>query len=199
MNYLIARVSDPAQKKAHIKDIFSRARGHKGRLVLFFDEFDSIVGISESPTSSAYNAHNAVAGVFKQEMNTLAAENPDVIVIASTNNLDRIEPALMRSGRLDLKVYVPMPDLEARQQIVATLAAKSMLQRESDGFKFFADDFDTATVAEQTEAMSGADIAEIFRRLSLSRAMQEARSGVAQSPITLDEIKQEVSSFRRNG
>lgn len=185
--------------ESHIKDIFSRARQHEGRLILFFDEFDSIVGITESPDSGGATARNAVAGIFKQEMNTLAKDNPDVLVVAATNNLDRIDPALIRSGRFDHKVYIPMPDEEARQQIIAGVAAKSMLQQESEGFKVFDDDLNIVKLASETDGMSGADISEIFRRLGLSRAMQEARTGQQQPPISQDEIEQEIRRFRTAG
>ncbi len=185
--------------ESHIKDIFNRARQHQGRLILFFDEFDSIVGITENPGSGGDNARNAVAGIFKQEMNTLAKDNPDVLVVAATNNLDRIDPALIRSGRFDHKVYIPMPDEEARQQIIAGIAAKSMLQQESEGFRVFGDDLNTVKLAGETDGMSGADISELFRRLGLSRAMQEARTGEQQPPISQDEIEQEIRRFRTAG
>jgi len=186
--------------ESHIKEIFSRARQHKGRLILFFDEFDSIVGITESTSGGgADNARNAVAGIFKQEMNTLAKDNPDVLVVAATNNLDRIDPALIRSGRFDHKVYIPMPDEDARQQILSGIVAKSMLQQETGDFKVFGDDLNVAKLAGETDGMSGADISELFRRLGLSRAMQEARTGQPQPPISQDEIEQEIRRFRTVG
>jgi hypothetical protein len=54
-------------------------------------------------------------------------------------------------------------------------------------------------VAAQADGFSGADITEIFRRLGLSRAMEEARSGQEQPPITQAEIVQEIQNFRQNG
>lgn len=186
--------------ESRIKDIFSRARQHEGRLVLFFDEFDSIVGITETPgRGGADNARNAVAGIFKQEMNTLAKDNPNVLVVAATNNLDRIDPALIRSGRFDHKLEIPMPDQEARRQIIAGIAAKAMLRLETEGFKVFGDDLNTTKLAGETDGMSGADISEVFRRLGLARAMQEARTGEGQPPISQDEIEQEIRKFRTVG
>lgn len=183
-----------------IKEIFDHARKFEGRLVLFFDEFDSIVGISENPTSGgADRARNAVAGIFKQEMNTLAKDNPNVLVVAATNNLDRIDPALVRSGRFDHKVYVPMPDGQSRGQIIAGIIAKTTIKTGALDFQAFADDMNVVQLADETDGMSGADITEIFRRLSLSRAMQEARTGTVQPPITHSEIIAEVRTFRKNG
>ncbi len=182
-----------------IKKIFDHARSHKGRLIIFFDEFDSIVGTADTPTSGGDRARNAVAGIFKQEMNTLAQDNPNVLIVAATNNLDGIDPALVRSGRFDHKVYVPMPDEDARQQIVSTVVANSILRQETEDFRVFGDDLNVVKLATETDGMSGADITEIFRRLGLTRAMQEARTGQQQEPIKQDEIIQEIRKFRTVG
>ena len=183
--------------ESHMKDIFDRARQHKGRLLIFFDEFDSIVGTTEDPhPGGADNARNAVAGIFKQEMNTFGKDNPNVLIVAATNKLDRIDPALRRSGRFDHTIYVPMPDLGARQQILASMVTESMLRQETGSFKMFKDDLNIIDLAGKTDGMSGADIAEVFRRLGLSRAMQEARTGETQPPISQEEIEQEIRGLK---
>lgn len=156
-----------------------------------------MVGVTGEPTSGgADNARNAVAGIFKQEMNTLAEENPNVLIVAATNNLERIDSSLTRSGRFDYKVYVPMPDHDARKEIVINIIAKAMLGNEEGAFKLFDDDLNVGELATQTDGFSGADITEIFRRLSLSRAMAEARSGQEQQPITQAEMLQVIHDFR---
>jgi transitional endoplasmic reticulum ATPase len=60
----------------------------------------------------------------------------------------------------------------------------------------FADDLSVIEVAAQTDGLSGADITEIFRRLFLSKAMEEARSGQEQLPITQAEIVREAQNYR---
>ena len=92
-----------------------------------------------------------------------------------------------------------MPDEDARQQIVSTVIANSMLKQETEGFRVFGDDLNVSKLAQETDGMSGADITEIFRRLGLARAMQEARTSQPQEPITQDEIVQEVRRFRTGG
>src|SRR5581483_1950264 len=95
-------------------------------LVVFFDEFESIVGIANNPSpGGADNARNAVAGIFKQELNTLAKQNQQVLLVAATNDLDRVDPSLVRSGRFDYRIYVPMPDQAARQEIVVNIISKT--------------------------------------------------------------------------
>lgn len=184
----------------HIKDIFNRARQIKEPTVIFFDELDSIVGITNEPSSGGSdNTRNAVAGIFKQEMNTLAEENPNLLIVAATNDLEKIDPSLIRSGRFDYKVYIPMPDQDARQEIIVNKLTKAMLNNEEEGFKIFGDSLMVDKLAEQTDNLSGADITEIFRRLSLSRAVNEARSGKQQEPITQLEIEQAITDFRTGG
>lgn len=183
-----------------IKDIFDKVRQLKKPTVLFFDEFDTIVGTSdEASFGGAANTRNAVAGIFKQEMNTAAIDNPNVLIVAATNNLDSIDPSLVRSGRFDYKIYVPMPDESARQEIVINVISKAMLGNEEEGFKVFGDNLNVNKLAKQTEGFSGADITEIFRRLSLSRAMKEAQSGKEQPPITQVEIENAIQDFRTGG
>ena len=185
----------------HIKDIFSKLKGQNDTpIVLFFDEFESIFGITNKPSAGgADSARNAVAGIFKQEMNTLAQENPNVLVVAATNDLDCIDPSLIRSGRFDHKIYVPMPDQTARIQIIANIMSEKIIECEDGNFKLFDDSLSIEKIASQTDDLSGADIAEIFRRLSLSRAMEEVRTGKEQTPISQLNFEQEIRNFRQNG
>jgi ATP-dependent 26S proteasome regulatory subunit len=187
------------ESEANIKALVSRARTTRERTIILFDEIDAIIGITEElGPGGAGQSRNAVAGIFKQELNTLAAENPNVLVVGTTNHLDRIDPALVRSGRFDHKVYVPMPDQEARSEIVSSIVSKAMFQHENDDFKIFTDDLNVGDIAYQTDGMSGADLSEIFRRLMLQKAMQEARNGEA-SPITHEDVLSTIRRFKTEG
>jgi transitional endoplasmic reticulum ATPase len=64
---------------------------------MLFDEFDSIISYAGGGGDSASQAINAVAGIFKQEMNDLIDANPRVIVVATTNFPDRVDASLIRS------------------------------------------------------------------------------------------------------
>lgn len=183
-----------------IKELFSVLRRTENRVVVFFDEFDSIVGITEEPSAGgADNARNAVAGIFKQEMNTLATENPNILLVAATNDLDRINPALMRPGRFDHKIYVPMPDQEARQQILGNVVAKSVLIEQGGEFHTFTNDLDIPEIARVTDGMSGADIHEIVRRLLMKKAMTEARTERQAPPISQEDLIEQIREYRENG
>ena len=81
--------------------------------MLLFDEFDSIISYAGAGGDAASQAINAVAGIFKQEMNGLIEANPNVIVVATTNFPHRVDESLIRSGRFDLKLAIPLPDADA--------------------------------------------------------------------------------------
>ncbi|MDB5185984.1 MAG: family ATPase, partial [Candidatus Saccharibacteria bacterium] len=180
------------ESEQRIKEIFNRMRQTETPLIVFFDEFDSIVSIGSDST------RNAVAGIFKQEMNTLAEQNPNVLIVAATNNLGGIDPSLIRSGRFDHQIYIPMPDQAGRQQIAINIISKITSDNETET-TIFSNDLDTREIASRTDGLSGADLAEIFRRLSLSKAIEEARTGQEQAPITQADIVQEIQNFRQNG
>ncbi len=181
----------------NIKQLFDAMKRQQGPTIVLFDEFDALVGISPVPPSGgAGNARNSVAGIFKQEMNDLTKQNPNVLIVATTNHPDIIDQSLIRSGRFDHRIYVPMPDDEARSQIISSLIAKRMLNSENGEFKIFADDVQVAELTQLTDEFSGADIAEIFRRLGMAKAMTEARLGTT-TPIGQHEFKQAISEFRR--
>lgn len=187
------------ESEKKIKEIFDRARETKEPLIIFFDEFESIIGITAEPSAGgADNARNAVAGIFKQEMNTLAKENPNVLIAAATNYVDRVDQSLIRSGRFDHKVYVPMPDQEARQEIIAGIITRTMVKTDNDEFRSFAIDLNIPELASVTDGMSGADLTEIFRRICFEKAMHEAR-GNKVDPITQEEIETAIIKFKTNG
>lgn len=162
------------ESEHRIKEIFKTARAHEGRMILFFDEMESFVGISDSASSGGNDTRNAVAGIFKQELNTLAEENPNILVVGVTNFLESIDPSLIRSGRFDVRVRVPMPDQEARTQILDSIMARHTRKL---GYQMFDGEINTDALAELADGLSGADMTEVFRRLIMDKAMAEARSG----------------------
>jgi transitional endoplasmic reticulum ATPase len=74
-----------------------------------------------------------------------------------------------------------------------------MLRNESGEFTIFADDLEVPEIAELTDGMSGADITEIFRRIGMKKAMEEARTSRSQEPISQAEIKQSITDFKQIG
>ena len=165
-----------------MRDIFAKARRYGSPTVLFFDEIDSIISYVGTPDGSGDQALNAVAGIFKQELTTLVDENPNVVVVAATNFPGRIDESLVRPGRFDLKLEVPLPDAAARAAIWRTLLRAAAFRLERDGFRLLGDDIDLDELAAWSAGMSGAGIEEALRRAQLAKAMAEAGGGPA-SPI----------------
>lgn len=180
----------------NIKKIFAEARRYRTPTVLLFDEFDSIISYAGAPRGAADQAINSVAGIFKQEMNTLVEENPNVIVVATTNFPDRVDESLIRSGRFDIKIRVPLPDTTARAEILTKMLRQLVSRHEINGFRMFADDIDVAELAELTAGMSGADLKELLRRVQMAKAMQEARGSSHAGAITQDDLRAVVVHLR---
>jgi transitional endoplasmic reticulum ATPase len=184
----------------NIKRIFREARRYREPTVMLFDEFDSIISYAGAGGDAASQAINAVAGIFKQEMNTLIEDNPNVIVVATTNFPQRVDESLIRSGRFDVKISVPRPDEASRTEIFRKMIAELAEEHDGPGFRMFADDLDLAGLAVLSEGMTGADIREVLRRMQLTKAMQEvsreARTSAAVSPISQEELRQGLRDLR---
>ena len=115
-NYRFVRASDLASTYIHgtqekIGQLFDEARKN-APMILNFDEFDAMVpdrGRIDNPNLSGE------VNEFLSQMNSCGKDR--VFVIASTNRPDLIDPAVRRKGRLDLLIYIPVPDLEAREKM----------------------------------------------------------------------------------
>ncbi len=181
----------------NIKAIFGEARRYRTPTVLLFDEFDSIVSYVGAPDHAADQMVNSVAGIFKQEMNTLIAENPNVIVVATTNFPDKVDESLTRSGRFDVKLSVPLPSATGRAEILTGMLRQLIADHETAGFRMFADDVNVTELASVTPGMTGADLRELLRRVRMAKAMVEARHGAA-TPITQENLLDALAGMRRH-
>ncbi|SDS21568.1 ATP-binding protein [Actinoplanes derwentensis] len=171
----------------NIKEIFRAARRYRTPTLILFDEFDSIVSYAGMGGDAASQALNAVAGIFKQEMNDLIEENPNVIIVATTNFPQRVDESLIRSGRFDVKISVPKPDDNARAEIFRKMIRGLIGVHERSGFRMFAEDLDVAVLGSASAGMTGADIKEVLRRVQLAKAMQDAR-GATVTPISQEDL-----------
>jgi transitional endoplasmic reticulum ATPase len=180
----------------NIAKVFADARRYTTPTVLLFDEFDSIVSYTGRPQGSADQAINSVAGIFKQEMNDLVEANPNVIVVATTNFPERVDESLIRSGRFDVKLAVPLPGNAGRADILAKQIRALEERHGTDGFRLFAADLSIPELAVQAVGLSGADLAELLRRAQLEKAMTEARGGVA-GPITQEDLLRGIDGLTR--
>merc|ERR1719409_396568 len=140
------------ESEANVRDIFEKARG-SAPCVLFFDELDSIAGQRGGSSGDGGGAADRVINQILTEIDGVGSKK-NVFVIGATNRPDIIDPALMRPGRLDQLIYIPMPDLESRLSILKATLRKSPISSEVDL------DF----LAANTEKYTGADLTEICLR-----------------------------------
>ena len=134
-----------------VREVFDRAR-QAAPAIVFFDEIDAIVGTR----GEASEATERVVSQLLAELDGLA-ENPNVVVLAATNRREAIDPALLRPGRLESHVEVPLPDRAARREILAVHA---------DG-KPLSPAVDLDSIAGETEGLSGAQLAAVVRDASM--------------------------------
>ena len=135
-----------------IREIFKRAR-QSAPCVIFFDEIDSIAPIRGGGTETAVTER--VVSQLLTELDGM--ENMrGVIVLAATNRADMIDPALLRPGRFDKIIQIPMPDKESRLQILKINSEDIPLADQNGPEKI---DYDK--LAEMTDGLSGADVAAI--------------------------------------
>ena len=136
-----------------IREIFKRAR-QSSPCVVFFDEIDSIAPIRGAGGETAVTER--VVSQLLTELDGM--ENMHgVIVLAATNRADMIDPALLRPGRFDKIIQIPLPDKESRKSILKINADKIPTISEENDPKHV--DFDK--LAELTDGLSGADTASI--------------------------------------
>jgi transitional endoplasmic reticulum ATPase len=135
-----------------IREIFKRAR-QSAPCVIFFDEIDSIAPIRGAGGETAVSER--VVSQLLTELDGM--ENMHgVIVLAATNRADMIDPALLRPGRFDKIIQIPLPDKESRKSILKISSADIPLVEGTDPQHV---DFDK--LAEVTDGLSGADTAAI--------------------------------------
>ena len=136
-----------------IREIFRRAR-QASPCVIFFDEIDSI-----APVRGAGGETAVAERVVSQLLTELdGMENlHGVVVLAATNRADMIDPALLRPGRFDKIIQIPLPDEQSRRSILEINAEKIPVVDDKDS----PDRVSLDKIAEITDGMSGADVASI--------------------------------------
>ncbi|XP_058089044.1 cell division cycle protein 48 homolog isoform X3 [Magnolia sinica] len=140
------------ESEANVREIFDKAR-QSAPCVLFFDELDSIATQRGSSVGDAGGAADRVLNQLLTEMDGMNAKKT-VFIIGATNRPDIIDPALLRPGRLDQLIYIPLPDEASRFQIFKSCLRKSPVSK----------DVDLTALARYTHGFSGADITEICQR-----------------------------------
>ncbi|TNN19104.1 Transitional endoplasmic reticulum ATPase isoform 1 [Schistosoma japonicum] len=149
------------ESEANVRDIFDKAR-QAAPCVLFFDELDSIAKARGGSVGDAGGAADRVINQLLTEMDGMSAKK-NVFIIGATNRPDIIDGAILRPGRLDQLIYIPLPDEPSRVNILKANLRKSPIAK----------DVDINFLAKVTHGFSGADLTEICQR-ACKQAIREA-------------------------
>ena len=149
------------ESEANVRDVFDKARS-AAPSILFMDELDSIGKARGSSMGDAGGAGDRVINQLLTELDGIGAKKT-VFTIGATNRPDIIDPALMRPGRLDQLIFIPMPDELSRLSILRANLRKTPL----------APDVDLEFLARHTDKFTGADLTEICQR-AVKYAIREA-------------------------
>jgi len=140
------------ESEANVRDVFDKAR-MAAPCVLFFDELDSIAKSRGGSAGDGGGASDRVINQILTEMDGMGAKK-NVFIIGATNRPDIIDSAILRPGRLDQLIYIPLPDEPSRISILKANLRKTPISKEVD----------LGYLAKVTHGFSGADLTEICQR-----------------------------------
>lgn len=164
---------------SEIKDTFNRAR-ENAPCILFVDEIDALL-LSRS-TASEFSIK--VTSEFLQELDGMKSSS-GVILVGATNRPEKIDPAVLRPGRIDKFIFVPPPGAKEREEIFKENLIKAPIAKNLEFKK----------LSEETEGYTGADIANICRQAKLT-ALEKNLADSSESEIKLKDILDVVHSMK---
>jgi cell division protease FtsH len=188
---------------SRVRDLFKQAKD-SSPCIIFLDEIDAVgrrrgLGF----TGGGHDEREQTLNAILVEMDGFDTSD-QVIVIAATNRMDVLDPALTRPGRFDRQIHVPLPDLQGRYDILKIYAARVKL----------GPDVDLHRIARGTPMFSGADLAALVNEAALMATMadkdfveqadlEEARDkvrwGRARKSRVIDEKEKEITAYHEAG
>ncbi len=148
---------------SRVRDMFEQAKKN-APCIVFIDEIDAVGRHRGSGLGNSNDEREQTLNQLLVEMDGFEA-NEGIIIIAATNRPDVLDPALLRPGRFDRQVVVPIPDIEGREKILAVHMKKVPL----------APDVNPRTIARGTPGFSGADLANLVNEAALLAARRNKR------------------------
>jgi len=148
---------------SRVRDMFEQAKKH-APCIIFIDEIDAVGRHRGAGLGGGHDEREQTLNQLLVEMDGFEG-NEGIIVIAATNRPDVLDPALLRPGRFDRQVVVPLPDLRGREQILKVHMRKVPL----------AADVDPTIIARGCPGFSGADLANLVNEAALFAARSNSR------------------------
>ncbi|NPV83625.1 MAG: ATP-dependent metallopeptidase FtsH/Yme1/Tma family protein [Candidatus Aminicenantes bacterium] len=157
---------------SRVRDLFDQAKKHAPCLI-FIDEIDAVGRQRGAGLGGGHDEREQTLNQLLVEMDGFDS-NEGIIVIAATNRPDILDMALLRPGRFDRRIVVPMPDVRGREEILNVHVRKVPL----------AEDVDLKVIARSTPGFSGADLANLINEA----ALLAARKG--QNSVTMKDLEE---------
>ncbi len=161
---------------ARVRDMFAEAKKNLPCIV-FIDEIDAVARRRGTGLGGGHDEREQTLNQLLVEMDGFG-ENEGIIIMAATNRVDILDPAILRPGRFDRKVAVGVPDIGGREEILAVHARG----------KHLSDDVDLKQIAQTTAGFSGADLENLLNEAAIGAA-KENKAFISQSDIRKAFIK----------
>jgi cell division protease FtsH len=151
------------QGPARVRELFEKARACE-RAIVFIDEIDAVgKARGTGPTSGANDERESTLNALLVEMDGFT-RTPGLVMIAATNRVDVLDPALLRPGRFDRHIVVPSPDRGGREKLLRLYSAN----------RPFDPDIDWTALARRVPGMTGAQIEQMLNEAALDAAREGA-------------------------
>ncbi len=170
---------------SRVRDLFGEAKKN-APCIIFIDEIDAVARRRGSGLGGGHDEREQTLNQILVEMDGFGV-NDGIIVMAATNRVDILDPAILRPGRFDRKVFVGNPDVQGREEILKVHARNKPL----------AEDVDLANTARTTVGFSGADLENLLNEAAINAA-SEGRMFIKQSDIDKAFIKMGIGTEKKS-
>lgn len=170
---------------SRVRDLFEEAKKN-APCIVFIDEIDAVARRRGTGMGGGHDEREQTLNQLLVEMDGFGV-NEGIIVMAATNRVDILDPAIMRPGRFDRKVHVGRPDVGGREEILKVHAKNKPL----------GDDVDLKQIAQTTAGFTGADLENLLNEAAICAA-REDRGYVIQSDIRKSFVKVGIGSEKKS-
>ncbi len=170
---------------SRVRDLFAQAK-MSAPCIVFIDEIDAVARRRGTGLGGGHDEREQTLNQMLVEMDGFGV-NEGIIVMAATNRVDILDPAILRPGRFDRKVMVGRPDVKGREEILRVHA----------GNKPLGSDVDLARVAQTTAGFTGADLENLMNEAAIAAA-KEKRSFITRADIEKSFVKVGIGAEKRS-
>ena len=180
-NFMLIKASDLASTYVHgsqekIAALFKQAE-EKAPAIICFDEFDALVPVRSGDTSQHYASE---VNEFLSQLNNCS--HRQIFVIATSNRPDKIDPAVLRTGRIDKQIYVPLPDFQARHDMFLHHLKGRPVE----------DNIDADKLATLSDGYVASDIAYVVNDVAMTAAFTHKKISQELLDTTISNVKPSV-------